>query len=194
MKETDKQAKFERFEEAALKVIAERGLRGLNVSYIASKAGLSRAWIYKYVGRDRQQLIKAAAMGLGRRFARLDQGPIEGKSAEAQLKAWREGAGVTLDYGKKYPWVTDLFFAHVGKQNPLGQAIDEICQQHVQIDQAKFEKIFGKSKADAKRLAVEKLTVRMTYAHLWGRLPQMSAFTKEQLVEQLCWFFPELEC
>jgi len=191
-KDTDKQAKFERFEEVALKVIAERGLRGLNVSYIASKAGISRAWIYKYVGREKNQLIKAAAVGLGRRFARLDQQKVDGQSKEAQLQAWKDGAGVTLDFGKKFPWVTELYFGHIGKSNPLGQAIDEITAFHVELDQAKFQKIFGKSKEDARRLAVEKLGVRMTYAHLWGRMPELKAMPRERLVEVLCWFFREL--
>lgn len=191
-RDSEKQAKFERFEEVALKVIAERGLYGLNVSYIAKKAGLSRAWIYKYIGRERNKLIQAAAVGLGRRFARLDQMKIEGQSKELQLQGWRDGAGVTLDFGKKYPWITELYFAHIGKANPLGQAIEEIATIHVELDQSKFQKIFGKSKDDARRLAIEKLGVRMTYAHLWGRMPELKSNSREKMIETLCWFFREL--
>jgi AcrR family transcriptional regulator len=192
-RDSDKRAKFERFEEVALKVIAERGLHGLNVSYIAKKANLSRAWIYKYIGRERSQLIKVAAVGLGRRFARLDQSKVDGQTKEDLLQAWREGAGVTLDFGKKFPWITELYFTHLGKANPLGVAIEEITGIHIGLDQAKFQKVFGKSKEDARRLAIEKLSVRMTYAHIWARMPELKSVSREKMIENLCWFFRELQ-
>lgn len=191
-RDLEKQAKFERFEEVALRVIAERGLHGLNVSYIATKAGLSRAWIYKYVGRERNKLIKAAAMGFGRRFARLDQVKIDGQTKEDQLRAWREGAQLSLDFGRKFPWGTELYFAHIGKSNPLGQAIQEVTAQHLQLDEAKFQKVFGKSKEEARRLAIEKLNVRLTYSHLVGRMPELKLQPDEKLIAALCWFFKEL--
>lgn len=70
---TGKEERFRRVCEAVLATLLRGGPDALAVSTLARKAGVSRAWIYKYVGADQDALLEAAAHVVGDAFIDRDR-------------------------------------------------------------------------------------------------------------------------
>ena len=73
---TDKDSKQEKLEKVAaacLSIVHAQGPRALTLSRVARSAGVSRAWIYKYIGGSHDELIECAAEYFGKIYSRLEK-------------------------------------------------------------------------------------------------------------------------
>src|SRR4051794_19896246 len=82
--------KLERVAGDLLETILRQGLEKLSYAAIARKSMVSRAWMYKYLGRDKKSLIRFSAEIVGTMFAELDT-PFKAKNAEEWVKKVQEG-------------------------------------------------------------------------------------------------------
>lgn len=117
--------------EAILNVIANEGLESLNLSIISKKSGVSRAWIYEYMGKDRKKLQEISAELFAAYFARTE---IDVKlfTIDDLKKKINEGSCFAIEATINRPVFLKIFFRYRGTENIIGKTI------------AKFEQLFIK--------------------------------------------------
>lgn len=179
---TGKEEKFRRVEASALELLAG-SQRGLSVSLLARKAGVSRPWIYKHFGKDREELLAAAAKAVGERFAELDH---RGRPRSPEdLRAFFEaGAEKTLRDVEEQPWIPGIYFRFVGAEGPLGEVIRAIRGRYVRkaVD---LQCRCGIPRATALASALASAKLRMAVAHAWAHEKEMRQAGQKAAVSEM---------
>lgn len=162
-----KNAKEEKFTKVAISVI-----RGLNVSvghvnhsFISKDSGVSRAWIYKYIGSSKEALLKFGIKFFGDMLADI-RGPITIAKTKPEFKehillaTWE-----IIEAFSTYPDLTLLYFKHCGQKTVIGKMIAEY--EAVFIDELKTAliKLFKRKPQDAQLLAELIMSLRMGIVH-----------------------------
>ncbi|MBN8541904.1 MAG: TetR family transcriptional regulator [Deltaproteobacteria bacterium] len=149
---------------AALEVIEAEGLGGVTHSKVARKAGVSRAWIYEYIGNEKSALIEYAADVLASHFARVKLTEIPKTKADLQRLA-EEGTDFLFTSVDLNPVIIQLYFRYRGTRNPIGEVILKHEKQWLSKSTKTLVDILGLTKEQAELLTEFILTMRMGYAH-----------------------------
>ena len=176
---TDKAQKFEDVTRVLFAVLQTAGPAKITHSLVAKKAGVSRAWLYKYVGSNRDDLIQMAVLHLGKRLTERDLGEVVKTKAEL-TKSIVLGMGRMFENTKEHPWFIPVYFKYRGAQGALGQAIADVEQDYIKRQAVLFQKVF-KYSAPRAVIAAEVLTsFRMGLAFSWqhGELSKKSDQTE----------------
>ncbi len=148
---------------AVLEVIEKEGLLGVTHSKVSRKSGVSRAWIYEYIGQDKTAFIEFAADTIASELARIKMKlPDDKEQLEKQLK---EGLDFLFDSVLKDPVVIKIYFRFRGTANPLGQVIAKYEKQWLSAAAKSSVKTLGLSLEEAKLLAELAFTLRLGFAH-----------------------------
>ena len=124
-----KEAKFHRVAWAVATALLRKGEAGLRVSDVARRAGVSRAWIYKYFGRDTDDILRYALQLFGSAFAApsVEQG--------SDVDAWRRGLWVGLQKGiddvQRVPWCVAVYFRYRHAHGPFADALRALEEQEL---------------------------------------------------------------
>lgn len=129
MSEDTKQARFERVAHAVVSTLLRGGPEALKVATIARRAGVSRAWIYKYFGSSHGDLLAFTAREFGAHFADL-----EASHAAPTVAAWRDGIREATRKGLRdtaaAPWLLTLRFRYRDDRSVLGETIRDLEARH----------------------------------------------------------------
>jgi AcrR family transcriptional regulator len=171
-----KDAKFVKLAEELMILIARHGIAGVTTSKLARAANVSRAWIYKYIGKDKADLMKFAVDHFGRMFAELDK-PVQGSDPKSWIDAALDHVENLLKLAERYPWFTQLYYRFRGSENVIGERISEIERAYFTKQVKEMSSALG---SDAPRglLVAEILTAfRLGLAHAWttGNLKKREA-------------------
>lgn len=130
MATTDKEERFERVAAAVVRTLLREGPAELRVATVARRAKVSRAWVYKYFGRDTSALIDFTARRFGTQYAQLDEG-----RAAASCEEWLANLHGSLLQGlldtEAKPWTIQLRFGYRYSSSPLGDAIRDLESRHL---------------------------------------------------------------
>lgn len=126
---SDKSARFDRVAHAVIRAILRHGVDHFTIATVARWAEVSRAWIYKYFGSGREELVAFAARHFGEQFAELRvHRPAE------SVAAWRDTMYQATVQGlhdiDARPWMIQVRFQHRTARDPLGEVIREVEQRH----------------------------------------------------------------
>lgn len=159
-----KEAKYLVVSVAILEVIEKDGLLGVTHSKVARKSGVSRAWIYEYIGRDKDVLIECAADMFGNYFSRanLSKTPKDPDELMARLK---EGVDFLFASIEQSPSLIQLFFRFRGTTNPLGKVIHKYETHWLEWAQRTLSTVFKIPKARALQMAEVMFTLRLGLVH-----------------------------
>ncbi|TVQ94258.1 MAG: hypothetical protein EA397_02345 [Deltaproteobacteria bacterium] len=102
----------------------------VTVAELARKAGVSRAWIYKYMGDDPQERLAFTVRLFGEAFA----SPADEGSSE-DPEAWRAridaGSRKGFDDVLKVPWCVLVYVRYRQSRHPVGQMIRNLEQLEI---------------------------------------------------------------
>ncbi len=163
-KTTDKETKRLAVSIAILEVIEKEGILGVTHSKVSRKSGVSRAWIYEYIGKEKDALIEFGADVFGGYFTRADVVgfPREKNAIQAQL---REGGHFLLDTAASNPLIVKLYFKFRGSENSLGEVIRKYESQWIKGATQSLVQSLGIPLGEAEWMAESAMTFRMAYAH-----------------------------
>lgn len=153
--------------EAALRLIAVHGTERLTHTLLAKSAGVSRAWIYKYLGPDKDDLIDFAVDQFGKMFSELER-PSFVKSKTDWKNSFLLGLRHLLQDSEKYPWILTLYFRYKGTKTRIGIRIQKVEKLYVKKSQNELEKVFGMNPTRAKLMAELLISMRMGLSHAWS--------------------------
>lgn len=161
-----KEARFQRVAAAVIELVGERGAEGLQYAEVAGRAGVSRAWLYKYFGRDRDTLVAFAARTLGDAFIEHDQdrsGLASHEWRDVIASATRQG----LEDAVQAPILVVLWFRYRHADGVAGEAVRDVVRRHVEkfVDDMPSE--LRRDRARARRFAEVFASARMGAFHLW---------------------------
>ena len=128
--ERDKQAKFQAVAEAIFSILIRGGIENLSHTRVAKVSKVSRAWIYKYIGKSSDSLIAYSLDAIGKEFAKVD-GLLNQKSADEVRASLFQGTFRMLGESGKNPALLALYYRYAGTHNPIGLKIAELDQQYV---------------------------------------------------------------
>jgi AcrR family transcriptional regulator len=116
-----KEAKFHRVAWAVATALLRKGESGIRVSDVARRAGVSRAWVYKYFGRNMVDILLYALRLFGPAFA----APTVADGCDAV--AWRDGLATGLQKGledvQRVPWCVAVYFRYRHARGPFADAL-----------------------------------------------------------------------
>ena len=162
-----KEEKMMRVAEYTLRLIHQHGLEGLTHSRLARAAGVSRPWIYAYVGKDKSALITLAVNYFGRLFARFDDPPASDTEV-GWIRSQIEGLKTALDTAEKYPWLMPIYFRYRATESEIGQSIMNAEKFYVRRQTLELQNAL---KIDSKnaRVVVELTTAfKLGLAYRWA--------------------------
>jgi len=126
-----KEAKFHRVAWAVATALLRKGESGLRVSDVARRAGVSRAWVYKYFGRNTQDILLYSLLLFGPAFAApsVEEG--------CDVEGWRQGIAVGMHKGledvQRVPWCVAVYFRYRHAHGPFAEALRAVEDQELRV-------------------------------------------------------------
>lgn len=171
---------------AILELINTDGLSGVTHSKVSRRSGVSRAWIYEYIGKEKPALIEFAANVFGAYITKADEGALP-QSREALLKQLKEDTHFLFDAIGANPAIINLYFRFRGTDNPVGQVIAKY-EKHWSRDAVEmFKSALKCSSREAEFLAEVLLTLRLGLTHRLAtdKNPREARARLEEIIAQI---------
>ncbi len=167
--ERDKQAKFQAVAKAIFTILIRGGIENLSHTRVAEVSKVSRAWIYKYIGKSSDDLIAYSLDTIGKEFAKVD-GLLGKTTADDVRKNLFQGTFRMLGHTQENPALMSLYYRYVGTQNPIGRKIQELEDRYMQVVRSRLEKFFALPAKEAAIVAEVLHGLRMGLAHRYSSL------------------------
>lgn len=149
---------------AILELINSDGLSGITHSKISRRSGVSRAWMYEYIGKEKQALIEFAANVFGAYITKANEVTLPQSRAEL-FERLEEDTQFLFDAIGSNPAVINLYFRFRGTENPVGQVIAKYEKHWLKDAVEMFKSALKCSAKEAEMLAEVLLTLRLGLTH-----------------------------
>jgi len=153
--------KFKRVAKAVLKLLYLEGKSGLSFTKISKESKVSRAWLYKYVGKNTQDLLIYAADHFGEEILSRGGDISKIKTAEDLSHHALRTTWEVMDMFSNYPEVLSIYFRYNGRKSPLSDKIKEIEGKQFKVMGDAISKVTGISKKEAALVSEILMAIRM---------------------------------
>lgn len=149
---------------AILEIIEKDGLTGVTHSKVARKSKVSRAWIYEYIGKEKNALVEFAAEVFASHFARAKMTELPKTKSELASRL-KEGTDFLFASAALTPVVIKIYFRFRGTENPIGKVIQKYEKQWLGNVSKTIVEVIKIPSEQASILAELVLIFRMGFAH-----------------------------
>ncbi len=163
MKTDSKSEKVNSVATSILRLLDQKGLKDITHSNVSKVAKVSRSWLYKYIGKNKSDLIDFAIINFGKQFTNLDR-PYRGKNPASFKKAVLLGNIEMFENALKMPHLISLYYKYNRSENELGKAIRQIETQYLKKMVNKIIQIYKADQVTAKYVADIMTSMRMSIA------------------------------
>lgn len=185
---SEKSEKYVRVGSAILKIMAQGGVRAVNHSAVSRMSGVSRGWIYKYVGSSSETLISFASDHFGQ--ALLDLGGVERPRDREKLRQHTyQNTRKIIDFLSKHPEVFEIYYRYAGTKSPMGEKIHAFEKKHIQEFSKAVVLSTGKSKVEAEIIGELMILMWMGLSFREHRLGMGKRYSKEEIFLGMSGFF-----
>lgn len=179
MKQTrNKSEKYFVVSRAILEIIEKEGPAKVSHSEVARLSKVSRAWIYEYMGKNREDLIDTASELFASYFTRSNV-DVEGNTAKAIKTHLENSQEIALQKIIDTPVIIKLYFRFRGTATPMGVAIKKYEKHWLDFMAANFIRIMGLDENKAVSVCRAILTLRLGYFHRVATSPNSAKETLE---------------
>lgn len=161
-----KPEKAEKVVQAIAAIIYAQGADAVTPTAIEEKSGVSRGWIYKYLGGGRNDLIEFATTHLVDRVTGLAE-PKTTLTPDAYRAELQNGFRCMLRAMRLFPELINVYYrAQSGqKSSSLRLLIQARVQKHIDREIAELRSVFGLSHDQAAVVASELTDLRLALAY-----------------------------
>lgn len=164
MKTKSKDAKIQAVATSALKLMVEHSPSNVTVSSLSRMSGVSRAWIYEYYGKSKNEILETTAKHWGIFFSRA--GKFENPVSANELKnRIVEGNNFVLAIALENPTIIKSYFKFRGQQELLSDVINQYYNQTFHYYYSAFKTVMKFTDERALSAAQLLLITRMGCAH-----------------------------
>jgi predicted transcriptional regulator len=161
--ERDKQAKFQAVAEAIFTILIRGGIENLSHTRVAEVSKVSRAWVYKYIGKTSEELIALSLDAIGKEFAKVGV-LLAQQTADDVRTSLFQGMFRMLANSEKNPALMALYSRYAGTMNPVGRKIAELEDEFLSALRSRLEQFFGLPASEAAVVAEVLHAMRMGIA------------------------------
>ena len=176
--DSSKNLKYQNIIEVCFKLVGSFGADKITISQISKASGISRGWIYKYIGKNVDEVLRFSLEEYAKDFSNISGLKIYNN--EEDLILYIEN--YTLEMIKKIeqrPSIIKLYFTEHDSENMIGKIIRDVENKSVDILTTSISKCFHLD-LETSRLRAEKVIfMRM------GAL--MLYFSKKKFSKDLNW-------
>lgn len=176
--------KFDQVAKAIIHLVDLHGLEAITHARVHQTSKVSRPWIYKYIGKDKKDLLDYAVNTLGRQWARLDQ-PWTAKDAKEFQERLIDSTLFAINFVKTNPMMIGPYFRFKGTPTAVGKTIENIEDQFITHYTKEFSKHYGLGKAEARIRAMTILSTRLSLAFRVARDKEFANFDLGPIVKRL---------
>ena len=164
MKEHGKPEKVETVAEWTLRIIDAHGLDALSISRVARAAGVSRPWLYKYVGGTKQDLIVLAARRYGNLLSGLDRRPRT-DSRDNWVHDTMANTQQLFLRTRELPWILRIYYRYKGTNTVLGGVILDLEGRYLDAHTREISKVWNSPVEESRIIAESLMAARLGMAH-----------------------------
>jgi len=147
---------------AILEIISQKGIEELNISSVAKKSSVSRAWIYQYMGKSKDDLMSIATENCASFFARSTIS-VELNSKDDLVEKLIDATNFIVTACTENPIFIKLYFRYKGSENILGVTIEKFESLWIQKFSKHIMRVLKVSPDEAQSLCRTLLILRMGY-------------------------------
>jgi AcrR family transcriptional regulator len=160
----DKAKKLDSVAASIARLLVQHGPESVTHARVARAANVSRAWLYKYLGSTRPDLIHFATVHFGNLLAEFDARPRTSSRAEWMCDTVA-GMRDLIEKSARHPWVLPLYFRYLGTDGELGRTIAELEKAYIETTASEVAAVFGLEREAARWVAELLFCARMTLVH-----------------------------
>jgi len=150
---SSKELKYNAVYAAVLEILNYRsGLSGLNHSVLSRESGVTRSWIYKYVGKTKEEIIKRTSEHYVHELYR-DRKLTPLSTIKELRKYIREDSLSFLKQAQKHPQLIPLIFIYYDSIGPIGEIVRESFKIYSNRLSSDIQKLLEISKTDAELIS-----------------------------------------
>ncbi|MCA9755344.1 MAG: TetR/AcrR family transcriptional regulator [Candidatus Eisenbacteria bacterium] len=164
MEQRDKSEKVEAVAEWTLRIIDAHGLDGVSIARVARAASVSRPWMYKYVGRGKEELIEVAVRRFGMLISGLDRRPRL-DSRENWVHDTMANTQRLFLNSRERPWMLRLYYRFKGTHTVLGEVIADLESRYLGAHTREIAEVWGMPEEESRILAESLMAARLGMAH-----------------------------
>jgi len=183
----EKNTKEEKFTKVAISIIRALNISvaHLNHSFVARDSDISRAWIYKYIGQSKEELLKFGVEFFGKMLGDI-KGPITVAKTKDEFKEHILAATwEIIEKFSLYPDLTLLYFKHCGQSTVIGKLIEDYEAEFIDQLRTTLIKLFNRGPQDAKLVAELIMSLRMGIVHRYTMKELSKQFTIDDINHEL---------
>jgi AcrR family transcriptional regulator len=164
----NKDANYTKVSAAVSLILENKGLRALTISAVARESKVSRAWIYKYIGKNQDELLNITISQLTQIFGNLiDRRPPQNQNEWVEYLV--SGTIALLENSRKFPSALSLYYKYLGTQNTLGIAMLRAEKKYLTILAKETQSALACSEQESKKFAEYFTMFRIALAHKYCR-------------------------
>jgi len=150
---SSKDSKYNSVYATVLEILNSRqGLAGVNHSALSRGSGVSRPWIYKYVGKTKEDIIKRTSEHYIDELFRSRKLPVINDLTELR-KFIREDSITFLKQAQSHPQLIPLIFIYFESTGPIGEIVRDTFKQHSKRLGRDIQRMLNISKVDAELMS-----------------------------------------
>ncbi len=183
----EKNTKEEKFTKVAISIIRALNISTthLNHSFVARDSSISRAWIYKYIGQSKEELLKFGVDFFAKMLGDI-KGPITIAKNKDEFKEHILAATwEIIEKFSSYPDVTLLYFKHCGQNTVIGKLIEDYEAEFINQLSTTLVKLFNRGPKDSKLVAELIMSLRMGIVHRYTMKELSKQFTIKDINHEL---------
>ncbi len=161
----EKEKKYIRVAESILNLLLVGGIPAVTHARVSRSAKVSRAWLYKYVGAKRGDLIVYAIDHFGKIFIEIGRENLSVATKREYFKNTLSTTSRMLDHSVQYPWIIPIYFHFRNSKSIVGERIRHIVDMYMNAHAAEISKHYKLSKAQARTAAEAFTGMRMGLAY-----------------------------
>jgi AcrR family transcriptional regulator len=162
----DKESKMDIIANKTLYILERYGHDAVTFSRVAASTKISRPWIYKYIGKTKEDLMNFAVDHFGKKFALIYSRP-QPQDIEQWNKMTVAGFERILNETQKNPWIIIIYFQFRGSTTPLGIRIAHLENLFLKENSKEIQSALNLDSKKAKKFTKYLLAIRMGLVHNW---------------------------
>jgi AcrR family transcriptional regulator len=136
-----KEEKFQAIIATAFVLVEQRGIKGISISLLSQRSKISRGWIYKYVAKDIDGVLRFCLKAYAEEFARFTE--LVSCTTKEELKSsilsFTEGM---INKVLESQSILSIYFGHILTDNLIGEVVRETDQRYLNHIAQNFETVF----------------------------------------------------
>lgn len=189
--DSSKSEKMHETAKVVLNILLVKNIDDVTFANVARGAGVSRPWLYKYIGSKKEDLTNFGVEYLGKFVTQQDLGEQINSRTEFRDHITR-GLSRMFDICEAYPFFVPIYFKYKGTNTAPGVAINYVEQDYIKRQTQIILKLYKMDLTTAEVTAEALTSFRMVLAFNWLRGELKNKASREHVLGVLNHYLTEL--